>query len=249
MKNLICLMAVLALLTLAPMANASMQLSYSVNGGPATVCPAGTGPSAGPVTCVTPNPPGILTVGSVTITSFSALSNSPGTAANSNEFDSTLQIANNGTATATVILWTTAQDFTSPTAPPGLSWSNEESLDGTTGTTTGQAIDCADPTNALAPPGTATFCSSVGALKNTNIPETINGAASASNTNTISVASLSKPYSLSSQITLILSPGATMHFEDSQILTPVPEPTSVLLLGGVLLGVTSLVRKKIAKRT
>jgi hypothetical protein len=141
MKTLVCLMAALALLTFAPMANASLVLSYSINGGAATVC--NTGPDAGPVTCPS------VTVAGVTITNFSGLSNSPGTPADSQLFGSTLLITNSGTANATVVLWTTAQDFTSPTG--SLSWSSSQLLGGTTGTTTGQAIDCVDPLNRLAP--------------------------------------------------------------------------------------------------
>jgi hypothetical protein len=72
---------------------------------------------------------------------------------------------------------------------------------------------------------------------------TITGASSSSNTVTIGISGLTSPYSLSDQITLMMSPGAAMHFHDSQILV-VPEPSSLLLLGSVLLGVTSLVRKK-----
>jgi hypothetical protein len=68
-----------------------------------------------------------------------------------------------------------------------------------------------------------------------NIPQTITGANSASSTTTSLISSLGSPYSISTQITLILGAGAEMHFQDSQILSQTPEPVSLVLLGGVLL--------------
>ena len=121
-----------------------------------------------------------FTVGDVTVTDFSGLSNSPGSAA-SPLFDSTLEIINATATTATVVLWTTAQNFTGPTG--SLSWSNEESIDGILGTTQATAIDCVDSLNQLAPPGTTDFCLPPGQM-NPNITETINGASSANNTAT-----------------------------------------------------------------
>jgi hypothetical protein len=64
------------------------------------------------------------------------------------------------------------------------------------------------------------------------------------------ITSLSAPFSLTQEI--VISAGANSNFNvtASQNLTPapVPEPTSVLLLGGVLLGVSGLLRKKVAGR-
>jgi hypothetical protein len=48
-------------------------------------------------------------------------------------------------------------------------------------------------------------------------------------------------------ITLVLSKGAVLNVVTSQILTPVPEPASIALLGGVMLFIavgSRLVRRK-----
>lgn len=239
MKRFVCLVAVLAVLALAPSAHATMQLVYQINGGTVTVC--NTGPDAGPVLCPT------ISQSGVAVTFFSGLSNSPGTPANAQEFSSTLDISNTSGSAATVVLWVSAQNWTQPTAPPGsLLWSNEQSLDGTLGTTTGNALDCLDATNAGEPGGigtsTPTYCTAGMTLD--NVAQTITGSSSASHTTTMLVPTLTAPYAMSTQITLNMAAGAEMHFQDSQILAQTPEPLSLALLGGVLLLTSRALRRK-----
>jgi hypothetical protein len=48
----------------------------------------------------------------------------------------------------------------------------------------------------------------------------------------------------------VIVAGANSNFDvtASQNLLPTPEPSSIMLLGGVLLGVTRLLRKKVTRR-
>ena len=169
----------------------------------------------------------------------------PGGPAESHEFGSTLQITNSSSSTVLVTLWLAAQNFTFPTVPPGtIAYDSEVALTSTTGTGTVALMSCVDTTNSLAPPTTA-FCAAGPSL--TNVPQSYSGAGSKQNTVASSITSLSAPFSLSQEITLSLGGNSSLNFSTSQVLTPIPEPASIALLGGVMLFITvrgNLVRRK-----
>jgi hypothetical protein len=64
------------------------------------------------------------------------------------------------------------------------------------------------------------------------------------------ITSLHSPFALTQHIVLSAGAGADFNITTSQVLTStvIPEPTSVLLLGSVLLGITGLLRKRAAGR-
>jgi hypothetical protein len=221
-------LCVIAVVGCAPLAQATMQLSFQINGGSPTVCatsPVGTGP----FTC-TP-----ITGSGLTITNFSAQSSAPGWPTESHEVYSTLDITNTSSSTQLVTLWVSAENFMFPTAPPGTStFHSEVALTSTTGAGSVGFISCLDTSSGWAPP-TGTFCSAGPSL--TNVPQSYSGASSEQNTVSTVITSLSSRFSLSEEMTLTLSKGATLNVITSQILTPVviPEPASIALLGGALL--------------
>jgi hypothetical protein len=138
-----------------------------------------------------------------------------------------------------ILLWASAQGFLFPSTPPGILWSDNQTLAGLAGTTTGMATDCVDMTNGSQPGGvgtmTPTYCMGTGHFSLSNILQTITDINHASNRTTTNLSSLTGPYSISTQISLTMSNGANMLFADIQTLSPIPELASITLLGGVLL--------------
>ena len=60
-----------------------------------------------------------------------------------------------------------------------------------------------------------------------------------------SIGTLSAPYSLQEKVTLTFNNAGSVNFVTSQVLTPVPEPMSIALLGAVfLLTSRSILRKR-----
>jgi len=229
----------------APLAHATLQLSFEINGGSPTVC-ASSPVETGPLTCSS------ITGSGVSITNFSAQTNAPGGPAESHEFGSTLEIINTSSSTELVTLWLSAQNFTFPTVPPGtIGYDSEVALTSTSGTGSVGLISCVDVSNLLAPP-TNTFCSGAGSPQLTNVPQSYSGASSEKNTVSQTITSLSVPFSLSQEITLTLGRNSDLNVDTSQILTPtipppIPEPASIALLGGAMLFIAAgghLVRRK-----
>jgi len=233
---------VLAMMAYAPLTHASIQISYQETSpaGAQTLCATGTDAqgNAG-ITCS-------AALTGVNLSLLSASSNSPGTGSLSQQFGDTLQIST--TQAVTVKVWFAAQDFTQLVAPPAVSYSSSLSITSTTGTGTVGLMGCVDTANGLAPPAPGVFCSGVGSTTLTNATESYSGSSSVANTVTTSIASLGKPYSLAEVVTLTLAAGSNVNVITSQVLT-VPEPTSIVLLGSALLGITMLVRKKAASRS
>ncbi len=156
MKKFSGFLGLAVLASCAQLAQAALQLSYSVNGATPVACALTA--DDGPAVCL----PG--TVSPITIQLLDASSNSPGTPANSQEAGSTLVIST--PVAATLKIWIAAQDFTTPSAPPDILFSSGLTTNSTTGIGTASLTSCVDTTNGLAPPAVA-FCAAGPSLTNT----------------------------------------------------------------------------------
>jgi hypothetical protein len=231
MKTIAGFIGILAFAACAPLAQASLQISYQVDGNPAVVC--NTGSDTGPVTCN-------ATIGNVAISNTSGSSNSPGTATNANTFNADLSITS--TTAHTLQLWFSAQDFTRPNTPPAIDFSSSLSITSISGSGSVVGVSCVDTGNGLAPP-TSTFCASGPSI--TNATETYSGSSSKADTQHSTISSLGPAlFSMSEHITITLGAGSALNVITSSVLAPTPEPMSIVLLGGVVLLTSRLIRRK-----
>jgi len=241
---------VLGVLGIAPLAHASIQLSYSLTT-PAAATPCATVVSGSPnvaAACFTPLPagPGPTDVGNgVIINTFS--SEGIQTVGNSQQLSATTSIRNTSASSQILTLWAVIQNFTSPTAPPPINWSSNLQFTSTTGTGTITMMSCLDTANGLAAP--SPFCSGAGSPTLTNNVLAWNGVTTPPpDTVSRSVTTLGSPYSMGEKITITLGAGSTINFNTSQILTQVPEPTAVALFGGMLLFTGAAIRRKASRK-
>jgi len=219
----------------------SLCIEYSLDGG-ATINQLVTGSSGSTIA-------DSATLGSFQVTVVSATSNSPGTPSLAELLSATLQIQNTGSSTATLELFIGDVNFTAPTAPPGLLLNSHI---GGSVVSTGDYADnslsfssCVDPTNGQDTCGTSTPLGLITAGPGT---PSINTAASFASDKYASILSLGAPYSISQELTLTLGAGSQMNFSDNSSLTPVPEPASIALLGGIVLLLTNRLSRRKAKQ-
>ena len=244
MKKKSVLLATFLSALCAPLVQGAIQISYDADG-PGAGAPVVAG------TCSTANPnpvstgPVVCSIGAipgVTISVVSTNSNSPGSST-AQQAGSTLFITTS--AAATFDIYFSAQGFTTPTTPPNISYGSSLSTTSTLGSGSISLTSCVDTANGLTPP-TNTFCGTpASTLTSTN---SFSGVDSASDTDVTSIASLTTtPYALSQKISFSIAAGSAFNVITSQILTPVPEPASVMFLGTALIGVGSLLRKKLRR--
>lgn len=234
MKQLATFLSVLAMVAVAPLARADFQIS--VNG--AAPCAGGGGSPTGPFgeggTCAdfqTANGVNVIGLGT----------NGAQTTPNSEQFTSTTKLKNTTGSVQTITIDAATNDFTSPNAPPTITDAFTFSLSGANGVTSATFHACVDAANGLtAPTGT---CGMTGPISTTGT------LSSASGTGQIIIPSLGpSAFGLNEEIVLTLAAGTSVTVQGTQTLTNVPEPAAILLFGTMLLGVTSIVRRKAAKR-
>src|SRR5690348_1337454 len=113
MKKLTILLGVVG--AIAPLAHANLQLSWAVTT-PVVCASAGGSPNTNALCAGTFNVNG----SGVLVTSYG--STGIQSSANSQQLTSTVAIQNTSGTTQTLTLWAVDQDFTSPTAPPTITW-------------------------------------------------------------------------------------------------------------------------------
>lgn len=217
---------VVALLTLsASQAQAALQVSYSLNSG-ASWTTLASGADDGPV-------PITFSSGGFSV-SGSAGSNSPGNSQLSHVVSSVLDLSNQSGSTVSVWVSIVADDFTIPTiAPINLDSFISSNVDLAS---TGSSItyqSCVDPTNGTSNSNIACAAGSWVAG-----PGTINlsglGSQISDKSSTIT-SNLGSSYAIGELFKIVLGNGFDGNGSATTSLTPVPEPMSIVMLGGVLL--------------
>jgi len=237
MKAIVSFAGALLLACFAPLAHANFQISYQVGAGPIINCAnSGTDTLA---SCFAV-PTVIDATSGLQITQLTGTSNSPGTASQARQTGSVVDIIN--TNAVTLKIWLAAQDFTAPTTPPAIDYKTSLTIIPTTGIGSATLESCVDTSNGTAPP-LGSFCSSSAATLNN--ATSYAGTTSLASNNESTISSLSGTYSLSQLLTLTLGAGSEVEVQTRQVLTPVPEPISIALLGAVfLLTSRSILRKR-----
>jgi hypothetical protein len=243
MKHLTLFLALLAVVAFVPSANATMSIYYEIGAGPILLC--ATGPDSGPPNLGgvgSTDPTGCVFSGSgVSVALVTSSSNSPGTPGLADQFGTTVEVQSS--ATTTVKIWLTAQDFSMPVIKP-TEYQNGLTLNGILSNTgeTGTLHTCVDNTNGTAGPASFLGCSG-GSLS-----QTLSNSGAATTSGTIfGAANQVATYSLEQLLTLSLKAGNDFNVSTSQSLS-VPEPAGIVLLGTALLGIATLVRRKKATR-
>ena len=235
-KNNSILLPLTLLALCAPLAHAALEIRYAINGGATVSCV--TNPvSAGPAIC------GAVVTPGVTLTVTASGSNSPGTPSLATQLTTSLTIT--ASADSTVDIWAVSQDFTNPVTPPALDYFSNLSTTSVTGSGTADLTSCLNTLNSL-----ATTCApgGLGNITLTNAQQAWTAPTATSGTVSTGIASLSPGYSMGQHITVFLNGGSQMNVIASQVLTPIPEPASMMLLGSALLGLSVAFRKKLVKR-
>jgi hypothetical protein len=233
MHKLTCLLAVLFLAVMAPMAHAGLEIVYSIDGGGPVTC----GPVAGAnpfVACANiVGPP-------LTINGLSADSNSPGDTP-TEEDSATVKIVNPDAVNShTIVINVISTDFTTPVTPPAIELLSHIGGSVAVGATANllSFISCVDTTNSQ----------TAGCPANFNAP-TITPAITATgsfqgDSNSLIGSLGPAAYAIDEQITLTLGAKGSMNFSASTTLVQTPEPMSIVFLGSVVLVCSGLARRK-----
>jgi hypothetical protein len=234
-----------SLLTLGLLATVAaagaIQISYALDGGPIVVC--GVSPANTTTSCVDTSLP-------LNITGLTSTSNSPGLPSGA-VLTTKLSVANLTSVAHVLDLFIAAQDFTIPVTAPPVNFTSQIGATVITGSSLNSLsfTSCLDQANELGPPS-GTFCGvPAGSIM---LSPSITTAGPFFNTQTtISVAALAAPYAVDQRLTLILGAGASVDLSTTLIsaVTPVPEPASGTLLGGIaiLLVVGRLIPRSIPR--
>jgi hypothetical protein len=247
MKRHIGFLGVVAAMAIAPLAHADYQIAYNIGGGP-TMCLDNSDSTnlSGTTSCS-------LLTGSILLKNLTGTSNSPGTASLADEFSVSGEVDNNNTSgSVTINIWYAAQGFTMPVTGGGIS--GIKYVSNSSGTAINvSAVDTLSLESCVDESATggvgANFCKTSAAILNNPTLTYPTGAGGAvSNSVNTGFSPLTATYSLEQEITIVLAAGDKVNFSMSQALTPVPEPMSVALLGGVLLLTSRAIQRRRKKQ-
>ena len=235
MNKLLGPIPALLVVAFAPLAQADIQISYTIDGGSTVTC----GPVLGPGAIVAcPN-----AVLPMSLVNLGASSNSPGTAPNGNELSSTTDLNNTTAVDHTIVINIASDGFTAPVTPPDITFFSH--IGGTV--VIGEASNKLSYQSCIGGNNLTTSCPVGTSDLNSGISApNIVPSGSFSNDQTGLITSLTGPFSINEQLTVTLDPGAQINFAASTLLTPVPvpEPVSIALLGIVLFFTVGSIRRK-----
>jgi hypothetical protein len=246
MKNIAGLFGV-AFLAFTPLAHADFSITYSLDGGVTThtcIDNSNDDNSGGTDSCFS----SLTSIGGgVSIQDMTGTSNSPGDTVANSSFQTSSTTEIRSTATATLDIWVSAMNFTSPVTPPEVEYDSSLTIIPTASrNTTVVSTSCIDQNNAISPglPG-GSFCGSpAGSLTDML---TQGGSTSASTNSSEFILSLSAPFALEQHIVVSLVAGSHVQVQTSQNLSTVPEPFSAVLLGTLLVGAGIFRRRQLRK--
>jgi hypothetical protein len=176
------------------------------------------------------------------ISGLNANSNAPGAVGQTSfETSATSTLFNTTSSTEdTIVINVISTGFMAPTAPPVISLLSH--IGGSTpvlatGTNSVSYLSCVDQTDSQTLGCPATFNAPA-------INPTLGGGSYQGDSSSL-ISSLSAPYAIDEQITIMLAPGSLINFSASTTLVQTPEPTSMVLLGSLLLLCGGLARRKL----
>ena len=235
MKSFIAPLAVMMLAGIAPLAQASIQIHYYIDGDLIGVICNLPGPNS--VACTD------VTTGNVQISGLSAHANLAGTPSLALASSSDAIIYNADSIAHTIHIDVMAQGFAKPTTPPNLNF--DSSISGTNPVaspgSTMSFKSCVDTTDS------ASGCAIVGGapyLSATLTPSITGKGFYGADAPTLTISSLAASFAMDEHLDLTIGAGGQINFSGSTTLTPVPEPMSIALLGGVVLLTSRLIRRK-----
>lgn len=210
-------------------ANAALVLDESVNGGAFTTLCSG-GPACSPGITFT-DPAGIVFL------ILGASSNSPGTPQNGDVTQASVRVTNSSGATQSIVLRAGDTGFTAPSGATTLS----NNISGTV--ITGSAANLFSSTACANPSDAQNSCA--GAFQTAVINSDITQSnTSGANSNSLAIALLLAPFSLTEAISMTLGAGSVINFAASADVVPAAEPVPLAVLGVGLLGLAMVKRRK-----